>query len=98
MPTLTVVNLWNTRGRRRGGATPPGRAATRLTGSFGTGLTLASLDRMRQFYRAFPEGSALPIELAPQDRGQMQMYGSDFDRFQRRGLRASSPSFRGQLR
>lgn len=45
------------------------KLATRLTGRFGKGFTLTSLKRMRQFYRAFPEGSALPIELGGPDKG-----------------------------
>lgn len=43
--------------------------ATKLTGRFGKGFTLTSLKRMRQFYRAFPEGSALRVELGGPDKG-----------------------------
>ncbi|MDP1822726.1 MAG: PDDEXK nuclease domain-containing protein [Archangium sp.] len=34
---------------------------TRLTRQFGKGFNLTGLKRMRQFYRAFPRGSALPL-------------------------------------
>lgn len=36
------------------------RVATRLSGRFGRGFSLANLKRMKQFYVAFPRGSALP--------------------------------------
>jgi predicted nuclease of restriction endonuclease-like (RecB) superfamily len=45
------------------------KLAAKLTGRFGKGFTLTSLKRMRQFYRAFPEGSALPVELGGPDKG-----------------------------
>lgn len=35
------------------------RVATRLSAQFGRGFSLASLKRMKQFYLAFPRGSAL---------------------------------------
>jgi hypothetical protein len=35
------------------------RVATRLSARFGKGFSLASLKRMKQFYLAFPRGSAL---------------------------------------
>lgn len=35
------------------------RVATRLSAKFGKGFSLASLKRMKQFYLAFPQGSAL---------------------------------------
>lgn len=37
-----------------------GRLSARLTPRFGPGFTASNLTRMRQFYLAFPEGSALP--------------------------------------
>src|SRR5437870_475875 len=36
-----------------------GRLAARLTRAYGDGFSLAGLKRMRQFYGAFPNGSAL---------------------------------------
>ncbi len=41
----------------------------RLTKRFGKGFNLTSLKRMRQFYRAFPEGSTLPVELGGAQKG-----------------------------
>jgi predicted GNAT family N-acyltransferase len=35
------------------------RLAAHLSSKFGKGFSLASLKRMRQFYRALPQGSAL---------------------------------------
>lgn len=43
--------------------------AGKLTQQFGRGFTTTSLKRMRQFYRAFPEGSRLPAELAGPEKG-----------------------------
>lgn len=37
--------------------------AAKLMQRFGKGFNLTGLKRMRQFYRAFPDGSALPVEL-----------------------------------
>jgi predicted nuclease of restriction endonuclease-like (RecB) superfamily len=45
------------------------KLAARLTHRFGKGFNLTGLKRMRQFYRAFPEGSALPVELGGPDKG-----------------------------
>ncbi len=54
-------------------------AAARLTAKFGKGFSLASLKRMKQFYLAFPRGSALadgregkgstPLSLSPETDG-----------------------------
>jgi len=43
--------------------------ATKLTQRFGKGFNLTGLKRMRQFYRAFPDGSALPVELGGPEKG-----------------------------
>ena len=45
------------------------RLAVRLSKRFGKGFTATSLKRMRQFYRAFPEGSSLPVELGGPEKG-----------------------------
>ena len=45
------------------------RVAARLSASFGKGFSLASLKRMRQFYRAFPDGSRIPVDLGGPDKG-----------------------------
>jgi predicted nuclease of restriction endonuclease-like (RecB) superfamily len=45
------------------------RLAAKLSKRFGKGFTLTSLKRMRQFYRAFPRGSALPVELGGPEKG-----------------------------
>ena len=45
------------------------KLATQLTDRFGRGFNLTGLKRMRQFYRTFPEGSALPVELGGPDKG-----------------------------
>ncbi|MEO5726734.1 MAG: DUF1016 N-terminal domain-containing protein, partial [Byssovorax sp.] len=45
------------------------KLAAKLGQRFGKGFNLTSLKRMRQFYRAFPEGSALPIELGGPEKG-----------------------------
>jgi hypothetical protein len=43
--------------------------ASKLTREFGRGFNLTSLKRMRQFYRAFPEGSTLGPELGGPEKG-----------------------------
>jgi predicted nuclease of restriction endonuclease-like (RecB) superfamily len=43
--------------------------AAKLTRQFGKGFNLTSLKRMRQFYRAFPEGSAMGVELGGPEKG-----------------------------
>jgi predicted nuclease of restriction endonuclease-like (RecB) superfamily len=43
--------------------------ATKLTRQFGKGFNLTSLKRMRQFYRAFPGGSAMGVELGGPEKG-----------------------------
>ena len=45
------------------------RLAAKLTKQFGKGFTATSLKRMRQFYRSFPAGSYLPLELRGSDKG-----------------------------
>ena len=45
------------------------KLATELTQRFGKGFNLTGLKRMRQFYRAFPEGSALPVDIGDPDKG-----------------------------
>jgi predicted nuclease of restriction endonuclease-like (RecB) superfamily len=45
------------------------KLATKLTARFGKGFNLTGLKRMRQFDRAFPEGSALPVELGGPEKG-----------------------------
>jgi predicted nuclease of restriction endonuclease-like (RecB) superfamily len=45
------------------------RLAAKLGKRFGKGFTPTSLKRMRQFYRAFPRGSALPVELGGPEKG-----------------------------
>ncbi len=46
-----------------------GHLATRLSKRFGKGFTVTGLKRMRQFYRAFPDGSAIPADLGGPDKG-----------------------------
>src|SRR6266540_6574748 len=41
------------------------QVAARLSAKFGRGFSLASLKRMKQFYLAFPRGSALADKLSP---------------------------------
>jgi hypothetical protein len=67
--------------------------ATKLTGRFGKGFTLTSLKRMRQFYRAFPEGSALRVELGGPDKGAALRHRGTFR--PRLSARSSRPSCRG---
>ena len=43
--------------------------AAKLTRQFGKGFNLTSLKRMRQFYRAFPEGSTMGVELGGPGKG-----------------------------
>lgn len=43
--------------------------SARLTRQFGKGFNITSLKRMRQFYRAFPNGSAIPTELGGPEKG-----------------------------
>ncbi len=45
------------------------RLAARLSNRFGKGFTITGLKRMRQFYRAFPDGSAIPVDLGGPDKG-----------------------------
>lgn len=45
------------------------RLAARLTKQFGRGFNETSIKRMRQFYLAFPQGSALPPELGGLEKG-----------------------------
>jgi hypothetical protein len=45
------------------------KLAARLAQRFGKGFNLTGLERMRQFYRAFPRGSALPAELGGPEKG-----------------------------
>ncbi len=45
------------------------KLAMKLKKRFGKGFNLTSLKRMRQFYRAFPEGSALPVKLGGPEKG-----------------------------
>jgi predicted nuclease of restriction endonuclease-like (RecB) superfamily len=45
------------------------KLAAELTQRFGKGFNPSGLKRMRQFYRAFPEGSALPVELGGPGKG-----------------------------
>jgi predicted nuclease of restriction endonuclease-like (RecB) superfamily len=45
------------------------RLAAKLTKRFGKGFNLTGLKRMRQFYRAFPQGSSLPVELGGPPKG-----------------------------
>jgi len=53
------------------------RLAARLTRQFGKGFTTTSLKRMRQFYRTFPEGSQLPVELGGPQEGASVRHLSD---------------------
>ena len=53
--------------------------AIKLTRRFGKGFNTTSLKRMRQFYRAFPEGSALPLELGGPDKGAAVRHHLDSD-------------------
>ena len=45
------------------------RLAQRLSQRLGKGFDATTLKRMRQFYRAFPEGSRLPVELGGPEKG-----------------------------
>lgn len=45
------------------------KLAVDLTQRFGKGFNLTGLKRMRQFYRVFPEGSALPVEIGGPSKG-----------------------------
>ena len=45
------------------------KLAARLAQRFGKGFNLTGLKRMRQFYRAFPRGSALPAEFGGPEKG-----------------------------
>ncbi len=45
------------------------RLALKLTGRFGKGFNVTTLKRIRQFYRTFPAGSLLPVELGGPDKG-----------------------------
>jgi predicted nuclease of restriction endonuclease-like (RecB) superfamily len=53
------------------------KLAAKLGQRFGKGFNLTSLKRMRQFYRAFPEGSALPVELGGPQIGAASRHFSD---------------------
>lgn len=53
------------------------RLAAKLTQRFGKGFNLTGLKRMRQFYRAFPEGSGLPIDLGGPDKGALARHLSE---------------------
>ncbi len=55
------------------------KLATRLTQRFGKGFNLTGLKRMRQFYWAFPEGSALPVELGGPAKGAPARHLSESD-------------------
>jgi hypothetical protein len=55
------------------------KLAAKLTRRFGKGFNLTGLKRMRQFYRAFPEGSALPMELGGPDKGALARHLSEGD-------------------
>ena len=55
------------------------KLATKLTQRFGKGFNLTGLKRMRQFYQAFPEGSALPFDLGGPDKGAATRHLSDGD-------------------
>lgn len=43
--------------------------SAKLRRRFGKGFNLTGLKRMRQFYRAFPEGSALPMDFGAPEKG-----------------------------
>jgi predicted nuclease of restriction endonuclease-like (RecB) superfamily len=45
------------------------KLASKLTKRFGKGFNLTGLKRMRQFYRAFPQGSSLPVERGGPQKG-----------------------------
>ena len=45
------------------------KLSLRLTRQFGKGFNVTSLKRMRQFYRTFPNGSAIPTELGGPEKG-----------------------------
>ena len=51
--------------------------AEKLTRRFGKGFNPTGLKRMRQFYRAFPGGSALPVELGGPGKGAAVGHLSD---------------------
>lgn len=53
------------------------RLAGRLTVQFGKGFNLTSLKRMRQFFRAFPEGSAVPETLGGPPKSSAVRHLSD---------------------
>jgi len=55
------------------------KLAAKLTARFGKGFNATSLKRMRQFYRAFPEGSALPVELGGPAKGAAMGHLSEGD-------------------
>jgi hypothetical protein len=55
---IGAQNAWWTRAATFGEGLMK-RVATRLSAQFGRGFSLASLKRMKQFYLAFPRGSAL---------------------------------------
>lgn len=50
------------------------RLAAKLTKRFGKGFNLIGLKRMRQFYRAFPQGSSLPEDNEQSVAARYQMY------------------------
>jgi len=45
------------------------RLSAQLTARYGKGFNTTGLKRMRQFYRAFPRGSTLPLDLGGPDIG-----------------------------
>ncbi len=53
------------------------RLAGRLTAQFGKGFNLTSLKRMRQFFRAFPEGSAVSESLGGPPKSSAARHLSD---------------------
>jgi hypothetical protein len=55
------------------------KLAAELTERFGKGFNLTGLKRMRQFYRAFPEGSALPVDLGGPEKGAAARHLSTVD-------------------
>jgi predicted nuclease of restriction endonuclease-like (RecB) superfamily len=56
------------------------KLAPKLKKRFGKGFNLSSLKRMRQFYRVFPEGSALPVALGGPEKGAAARHLSGGDR------------------
>src|SRR5690606_21036627 len=69
------------------------RVATRLSAKFGKGFSLASLKRLKQFYLAFPRGSALVGEGARLRRSirtslRARSYGQHVQRHVDRGRAA----------